>query len=37
LARISRLLRDVGTRARLIEAPTAEEALSIVSQQDSSL
>src|SRR5512142_978075 len=37
LARISRLLRDVSTRARLIEAPSAEEALSIVSQQDSSL
>lgn len=37
LARISRLLRDAGTRARLLDAPTAEEALSIVSQQDSSL
>jgi len=37
LARISRLLRDAGTRARLIESPTAEEALTIVAQQDSSL
>lgn len=37
LARISRLLRDGTTRSRLIEAPTAEEALSIVTQQDSRL
>jgi PTS system nitrogen regulatory IIA component len=37
LARISRLLRDSATRTRLIEAPSAEAALSIVAQQDSSL
>jgi PTS system nitrogen regulatory IIA component len=37
LARISRLLRDASTRARLIEAPSAEAALAIVSNQDSNL
>jgi len=37
LARISRLLRDANTRSRLIDAPTAETALAIVSDQDSAL
>jgi len=37
LARISRLLRDAVPRTRLIEASTAEVALSIVSQQDTNL
>ncbi len=36
LARISRLLREATTRARLIAALTAEAALTIVSEQDSS-
>lgn len=36
LARISRLLRDATVRNKLIEAPDAKEALSIISQQDSS-
>ncbi len=37
LARISRLLRDASTRARLIDAQSAEAALAIVSDHDSSL
>ncbi len=37
LARISRLLRDASTRAKLIGAPSAEAALAIVSDQDSNL
>ena len=37
LARISRLLRDSTTRSQLIDAPTPEEALAIVSDHDSNL
>jgi len=35
LARISRLLRDASTRARLVDAKSAEVALAVVSDQDS--
>jgi len=34
LARISRLLRDEGTRDRLISAPSAEAAYQLISQHD---